>query len=73
MGEPMVEFNQTRPGERTFLQGYGGDTSNMVIAAARSGARSAYITRIGDDEFGRMLLELWQREKGSEQISGNAD
>jgi 2-dehydro-3-deoxygluconokinase len=62
IGEPMVEFNQTRPGERTFLQGFGGDTSNMVIAAARSGARTAYITRIGDDEFGRMLLELWKRE-----------
>ena len=62
IGEPMVEFNQTRPGERTFLQGFGGDTSNMVIAAARSGARTAYVTRIGDDEFGRMLLELWKRE-----------
>lgn len=62
IGEPMVEFNQTRPGERTFLQGFGGDTSNMVIAAARSGARTAYLTRIGDDEFGRMLLELWRRE-----------
>jgi 2-dehydro-3-deoxygluconokinase len=62
IGEPMVEFNQTRPGERNFLQGFGGDTSNMIIAAARSGARTAYVTRIGDDEFGRLLLELWQRE-----------
>ena len=58
----MVEFNQTRPGERNFLQGFGGDTSNMIIAAARSGARTAYLTRVGDDEFGRMFLELWKRE-----------
>ena len=58
----MVEFNQTRPGERNFLQGFGGDTSNMIIAAARSGARTAYVTRIGDDEFGRLFLELWKRE-----------
>ncbi|HEX5766681.1 MAG TPA: sugar kinase [Burkholderiales bacterium] len=62
IGEPMVEFNQTKPGERTFLQGFGGDSSNMIIAAARSGARAAYVTRIGDDEFGRMMLELWKRE-----------
>ena len=34
----------------------------MIIAAARSGARAAYVTRVGDDEFGRMLLELWKRE-----------
>jgi 2-dehydro-3-deoxygluconokinase len=60
IGEPMVEFNQT--GEKTFLQGFGGDSSNMIIAAARSGARTAYVTRVGDDEFGRMLLALWKRE-----------
>ncbi|HEU4352355.1 MAG TPA: sugar kinase [Burkholderiales bacterium] len=62
IGEPMVEFNQTKPGERTFLQGFGGDSSNMIIAAARSGARTAYVTRVGDDEFGRMLLAFWKRE-----------
>jgi len=63
LGEPMIEFNQTRPGEPNYLQGFGGDTSNMIIAAARQGARSAYITRLGDDAFGRMFLDLWAGEK----------
>ena len=62
IGEPMIEFNQTRPGAPEYLQGYGGDSSNMVIAAARAGARTAYVTRVGDDEFGRLFLELWRRE-----------
>jgi 2-dehydro-3-deoxygluconokinase len=62
IGEPMIEFNQTRPGEANYLQGFGGDTSNMIIAAARQGARAAYVTRVGDDEFGRMLLALWRSE-----------
>jgi 2-dehydro-3-deoxygluconokinase len=63
IGEPLVEFNQADPGDaRRFLQGYGGDSSNMIIAAARSGARTAYLTRVGDDEFGRLFLELWARE-----------
>ena len=62
IGEPMVEFNQTKPGEPSYLQGFGGDTSNMIIAAARSGARTAYVTRLGDDEFGRMVLGLWKAE-----------
>jgi 2-dehydro-3-deoxygluconokinase len=62
IGEPMVEFNQTRPGEPNYLQGFGGDSSNLAIAAARSGARSAYVTRLGDDEFGRMFLALWKEE-----------
>ncbi|HYN13374.1 MAG TPA: sugar kinase [Burkholderiales bacterium] len=62
IGEPMIEFNQTRSSERNFLQGFGGDSSNMIIAAARSGARTAYVTRLGDDEFGRMFLALWKAE-----------
>jgi hypothetical protein len=40
IGEAMVEFNQSRADHpRTWLQGFGGDTSNAVIAAARLGAR----------------------------------
>jgi 2-dehydro-3-deoxygluconokinase len=42
------------------LQGFGGDTSNFAIAAARQGARVGYVTRVGDDPFGRMFLNLWR-------------
>jgi 2-dehydro-3-deoxygluconokinase len=62
LGEPMVEFNQSRPDEPIYLQGFGGDTSNAVIAAARAGARSCYLTRLGADHFGDALQALWQRE-----------
>lgn len=63
IGEPMVEFNQTGENAgRSYLQGFGGDTSNAMIAAARQGARTAYFTRLGDDEFGRMCLQLWRDE-----------
>lgn len=63
IGEAMVEFNQMRADDpATYLQGFGGDTSNTVIAAARLGARSGYVTRVGNDAFGRRLLELWNTE-----------
>lgn len=62
LGEPMYEFSQVPGEERRWLQGFGGDTSNAAIAAARQGARVAYVTRLGDDEFGRDFLELWRRE-----------
>lgn len=63
IGEAMVEFNQaTGAGARTYLQGFGGDTSNLAIAAARQGARVAYVSALGADEEGRMLRALWQRE-----------
>lgn len=62
IGEPMIEFNQTSAGEPVYLQGFGGDTSNAMIAAARQGASAAYVTRIGNDEFGRMFMTLWAGE-----------
>ena len=63
LGEPMVEFNQTgeRDG-RLYLQGYGGDSSNFAIAAARQGARVGYFSALGDDNNGRMLRTLWDEE-----------
>jgi 2-dehydro-3-deoxygluconokinase len=62
IGEPLGEFNQTRAGEPNYLFGHGGDTSNAIIAAARSGASAGYVTAVGDDGFGRSFLELWARE-----------
>jgi len=63
LGEPLLEFSSvTREGETVYLQGYGGDTSNCAVAAARQGARVGYVTRLGDDAFGKAFLDLWARE-----------
>ncbi|WP_242902433.1 sugar kinase [Actinomadura terrae] len=68
VGEPLLEFNARIDGARpireddAFTAGYGGDTSNFAVAAARSGARAGYVTRIGDDDFGTALLHMWERE-----------
>jgi len=63
LGEAMVEFNQTGAGGgRQYLQGFGGDTSNFAIAAARQGARAGYLSALGDDEHGRLLRALWDAE-----------
>ena len=61
-GEPMIEFNQTETGQRRYLQGFGGDTSNFAVAAARQGAKAGVMTALGDDAHGRMLRELWAAE-----------
>ncbi|MCG5073787.1 sugar kinase [Paraburkholderia sp. RG36] len=61
-GEAMIEFNQAEKGKPEYLQGFGGDTSNFAIAAARQGARTGFVSAVGDDQFGRLLLDLWRRE-----------
>ena len=74
IGEAMVEFNQQDP--TRYLAGFGGDTSNCAIAAARMGAKTAYLTQVGDDVFGDDLIALWQREgvgtQGVARIAGGA-
>lgn len=66
IGEPMLEFNATEEGSLAevtrFQTGWGGDTSNFSIAASRSGGRVGYVTRLGEDDFGRSFLDLWTRE-----------
>ncbi|MDQ7820484.1 MAG: sugar kinase [Armatimonadota bacterium] len=66
LGEPMAEFAAVDFGALdevyTFRRGWGGDTSNVVVAAARLGASAGYITRVGDDAFGRSFLRLWAQE-----------
>jgi 2-dehydro-3-deoxygluconokinase len=67
LGEAMLEFNQTQgqahDAPPLYLQGFGGDTSNAAIAAARAGARVAYLSRLGTDRWGDRLMDLWQQEK----------
>ncbi len=62
IGEALVEFNQTDPSQPHYVQGFGGDTSNTIIAVARSGGRAGYVTRVGNDPFGDILIALWRRE-----------
>ena len=62
-GEPLIEFNRPREGDgRTWLQGFGGDSQNMAIAAARQGAATGYLTSLGQDWMGDAFLELWRAE-----------
>jgi len=63
LGEAMVEFNQTGdPGGRLYLQGFGGDTSNFAVSAARQGAKVGYLSALGDDVYGAMLRAMWREE-----------
>ena len=63
MGEPLIEFNRPKEGDgRTWLQGFGGDSQNVVIAASRQGGRSGYVTSLGQDWMGDAFLDLWKAE-----------
>jgi len=60
IGEPLYELNRQPDGR--YLPGFGGDTLNVCVAAARLGARVSYVSRLGADIFGDEIRALMIRE-----------
>jgi len=48
IGVPLAEV-------KTFAKSLGGSATNVAVAAARLGHRSAVITKVGDDSFGQYI------------------
>lgn len=72
LGEAMIELNQREAGG-DYTQGFGGDTSNAAIAARRQGLSSGYVSAVGRDAFGDMLVDLWQAEGVSTETVTRCD
>lgn len=56
-----------KPGETIvggqFFTSAGGKGANQAVAAARSGGNVTFVSCVGDDVFGRELIESYRREK----------
>ncbi|PKA56263.1 Fructokinase-1 [Apostasia shenzhenica] len=62
-GEMLVDFVPTVAGvslaeASAFVKAPGGAPANVAIAVSRLGGRSAFVGKVGDDDFGRMLSEV---------------
>jgi len=65
----LVLFGQKIPraGEtvlgNNFVVGPGGKGSNQAVAASKAGVKTHFISKIGDDQFGRMAIEMYDEAK----------
>ncbi|KAJ6991426.1 fructokinase-1 [Populus alba x Populus x berolinensis] len=62
-GEMLIDFVPTTSGVSLaeapgFLKAPGGAPANVAIAVARLGGKSAFVGKLGDDEFGHMLAGI---------------
>ncbi|KAG6592985.1 putative fructokinase-4 [Cucurbita argyrosperma subsp. argyrosperma] len=67
-GEMLIDFVPTVSGVSLadapgFLKAPGGAPANVAIAVSRLGGRSAFVGKLGEDEFGHMLANIL-REHG---------
>ena len=64
LGELLIDFTpESAPGAEKILysQNPGGAPANVLAAATALGASGALISRVGDDAFGRFLIDTVQR------------
>ncbi len=68
---------QPRMGEtilgQSFALGPGGKGSNQAVAAARAGADTRMLTRLGQDAFGEMALAVWAEAGVTPEVIRQAD
>ncbi|MFR1436090.1 MAG: carbohydrate kinase family protein [Acutalibacteraceae bacterium] len=64
LGELLIDFTPSGTsanGNPLFERNPGGGPGNMACAAAKLGARTAFIGQVGDDAFGRTLRDVVQK------------
>ncbi|MEZ0248881.1 MAG: bifunctional 2-dehydro-3-deoxygluconokinase/2-dehydro-3-deoxygalactonokinase [Thermoproteus sp.] len=61
LGEPLIQLNAATPGPLRYVNYFekhvAGSEANFCVAAVMAGARCGLVARVGDDEFGRNILE----------------
>ena len=73
IGEVLIDLTQTgsdRCGIPQFAANPGGAPANLAVAAAKLGAQTAFIGKVGADAFGRYLTQVLRENKVD--ISGMA-
>ena len=61
-GEKIPVEGETILG-KNFVIGPGGKGSNQAVAAAKAGAKTFFISKIGDDQFGSMATEIYENSR----------
>ena len=64
IGECMIEMFCEGPlaTTDTYTRTFAGDTMNMLVAASRLGAKTGYVTHVGNDPFQEFLTGAWRSE-----------
>jgi 2-dehydro-3-deoxygluconokinase len=64
-GEPLIGIyppeGHSIAEDQLLSKTWGGDTSNFALALSKLGHRTAYLTRIGSEDFGSSFIDIWRQ------------
>jgi len=65
-GEMLIDFVPDEAGvslaeSKGFVKAPGGAPANVAVAVSKLGGRSAFVGKVGDDEFGHMLADILKK------------
>ncbi|MBD3191351.1 MAG: histidine kinase [Candidatus Heimdallarchaeota archaeon] len=67
IGEALIDFIAEQPGSllstETFTKSPGGAPANVAVGLARLGVKVGFIGKVGDDPFGKFLVNKLEKEK----------
>ena len=61
IGEMLIDFT---PGKEaaTYVRNPGGAPANVCISMARNGLKTGFLGKLGNDDFGRFLVDTLKKE-----------
>ncbi|MEW6624668.1 MAG: sugar kinase [Bacillota bacterium] len=66
IGETMVVFDGSKPGPLSYIESYerhtGGAETTVAVGVVRLGHTAGWISRLGNDEFGKYVLKTFRGE-----------
>ena len=62
IGEMLIDFTPVSGMKYSFTANPGGAPANVAVSVARNGERSGFLGRLGNDDFGRLLIDTLKKD-----------
>ena len=63
IGEMLIDFTPVRGMKNTYTANPGGAPANVAISAARNGITAGFLGKLGNDDFGKLLINTLKEDK----------
>lgn len=62
VGEMLIDFTPVSGMQRTYTANPGGAPANVAISAARNGIEAGFLGKMGNDDFGKLLMKTLEKD-----------